>query len=409
MDIDFRLQHSTVTLDHVRKETYPNVQELEVHTSKRPSKKGRRRRKRAKVKRENSGEGEEFSKPENFPNGEKCIKTFKTSKVLNFFGMKRFNKIRSSRPKPDKSEVSWLDAADTELSDDDQIVQTETVNELGISKISLLGSEQNFSKNSKISWLDAENDDENFYKSEMKSIVKIPDETDGQNSNLNQYRRRFFNASQLTNDNENDWNKKLSEPNMTTEQNSNDNFRSGVSRKKDKYDGTKRSRRKTEPFDFSKQADGDLDESELSNSLPDFANTYRSSWEIPSGLCNFMADNNENSPKYQMKNSPSGSIYGKGLFVPFADFDGKLTRELSLEKIFNEEYSDGSDSGTECVVEEKENKENSESEDDDDQWQNEIVEVLPPEPQLGNVEYKLKLVNPTRQRFEHLVTQVRYR
>jgi hypothetical protein len=33
---------------------------------------------------------------------------------------------------------------------------------------------------------------------------------------------------------------------------------------------------------------------------------------------------------------------------------------------------------------------------------------LPPEPQLGNVEYKLKLVNPSRQRFEHLVTQVTY-
>lgn len=31
---------------------------------------------------------------------------------------------------------------------------------------------------------------------------------------------------------------------------------------------------------------------------------------------------------------------------------------------------------------------------------------LPPEPQMGNVEYKLKLVNPSRQRFEHLVTQV---
>lgn len=35
--------------------------------------------------------------------------------------------------------------------------------------------------------------------------------------------------------------------------------------------------------------------------------------------------------------------------------------------------------------------------------------VLPPEPQLGNIEYKLKLVNPTRQRFEHLVTQMKWR
>lgn len=35
--------------------------------------------------------------------------------------------------------------------------------------------------------------------------------------------------------------------------------------------------------------------------------------------------------------------------------------------------------------------------------------VLPPEPQQGNIEYKLKLVNPTRQRFEHLVTQMKWR
>ncbi|KAG8236380.1 hypothetical protein J437_LFUL016658, partial [Ladona fulva] len=34
---------------------------------------------------------------------------------------------------------------------------------------------------------------------------------------------------------------------------------------------------------------------------------------------------------------------------------------------------------------------------------------LPPEPQLGNVEYKLKLVNPSKQRFEHLVTQMKWR
>ena len=31
---------------------------------------------------------------------------------------------------------------------------------------------------------------------------------------------------------------------------------------------------------------------------------------------------------------------------------------------------------------------------------------LPPEPQSGNVEYKLKLVNPTEHRIQHLVTQV---
>lgn len=35
--------------------------------------------------------------------------------------------------------------------------------------------------------------------------------------------------------------------------------------------------------------------------------------------------------------------------------------------------------------------------------------VLPPEPQLGNIEYKLKLINPSKQRFEHLVTQLKWR
>lgn len=34
---------------------------------------------------------------------------------------------------------------------------------------------------------------------------------------------------------------------------------------------------------------------------------------------------------------------------------------------------------------------------------------LPPEPQVGNVEYKLKLVNPSKLRFEHLVTQMKWR
>ena len=34
---------------------------------------------------------------------------------------------------------------------------------------------------------------------------------------------------------------------------------------------------------------------------------------------------------------------------------------------------------------------------------------LPPEPQQGNVEYKLKLVNPSSQRLEHLVTQMKWR
>lgn len=36
-------------------------------------------------------------------------------------------------------------------------------------------------------------------------------------------------------------------------------------------------------------------------------------------------------------------------------------------------------------------------------------DVLPPEPQVGNIEYKLKLINPSNQRFEHLVTQMKWR
>lgn len=39
----------------------------------------------------------------------------------------------------------------------------------------------------------------------------------------------------------------------------------------------------------------------------------------------------------------------------------------------------------------------------------EEIECLPPEPEQGNIEYKLKLVNPSCQRFEHLVTQMKWR
>lgn len=34
---------------------------------------------------------------------------------------------------------------------------------------------------------------------------------------------------------------------------------------------------------------------------------------------------------------------------------------------------------------------------------------LPPEPQAGNIEYKLKLIDPPKQRFDHLVTQMKWR
>lgn len=38
-----------------------------------------------------------------------------------------------------------------------------------------------------------------------------------------------------------------------------------------------------------------------------------------------------------------------------------------------------------------------------------LEDSLPPEPEQGNIEYKLKLINPSNQRFEHLVTQMKWR
>ena len=40
------------------------------------------------------------------------------------------------------------------------------------------------------------------------------------------------------------------------------------------------------------------------------------------------------------------------------------------------------------------------------EFTDEDYSYLPPEPQMGNIEYKLKLVNPSATRLEHLVTQV---
>lgn len=42
-------------------------------------------------------------------------------------------------------------------------------------------------------------------------------------------------------------------------------------------------------------------------------------------------------------------------------------------------------------------------------WSNDDESRLPPEPSLGNVEYKLKLINPTDVRFERLVSQMKWR
>lgn len=35
--------------------------------------------------------------------------------------------------------------------------------------------------------------------------------------------------------------------------------------------------------------------------------------------------------------------------------------------------------------------------------------MLPPEPQQGNVEYKLKLINPSPNRLQQLITQMKWR
>ncbi|KAI1287439.1 GTP-binding protein 2 [Halotydeus destructor] len=55
-------------------------------------------------------------------------------------------------------------------------------------------------------------------------------------------------------------------------------------------------------------------------------------------------------------------------------------------------------------------------EDDDDTFDNllmasgeDLPDALPPECSEGNVEYKLKLINPSETRFEHLVTQMKWR
>nr|XP_018902782.1 PREDICTED: GTP-binding protein 2 [Bemisia tabaci] len=42
-------------------------------------------------------------------------------------------------------------------------------------------------------------------------------------------------------------------------------------------------------------------------------------------------------------------------------------------------------------------------------WPEDENSPLPPEPQLGNIEYKLKLITPSRLRFQHLVTQMKWR
>lgn len=51
----------------------------------------------------------------------------------------------------------------------------------------------------------------------------------------------------------------------------------------------------------------------------------------------------------------------------------------------------------------------NENSDNENSSETDQEDRLPPEPEQGNIEYKLKLVNPSSQRFEHLVTQMKWR
>lgn len=46
---------------------------------------------------------------------------------------------------------------------------------------------------------------------------------------------------------------------------------------------------------------------------------------------------------------------------------------------------------------------------DSDSLEKMLINHLPPEPQYGNIEYKLKLTNPSKQRLDHLITQLKWR
>lgn len=70
--------------------------------------------------------------------------------------------------------------------------------------------------------------------------------------------------------------------------------------------------------------------------------------------------------------------------------DGKDIRKRQWDDSENDEGNGMSDCETSSADEDQE-------------------DCLPPEPEQGNVEYKLKLINPSSQRFEHLVTQMKWR
>lgn len=268
-----------------------------------------------------------------------------------------------------------------------QIMETQQPIEVVVEKVEIV--EKPKSKVNK-SWLDFDNDeDENSVPLVEEALAEISPciiHQETTNRQINNYSSRFFCPGDMPKTTTLDKLQEIQEDNDT------------LLRTKQKRDTTKRSRRKTEPFNFEKQADGDLTEmfrdfkmeDEIVSSLPD----------LPGGLCSFMADSTEKTSKnVDGRGIYSGSISEDGMFVRSPDFGtSELSRQDSLERIFDDDY-DFEQSSEDCGV-------NSDVDCSDEEEGACDLGDLPPEPQLGNVEYKLKLVKPSKQKFEHLVTQV---
>lgn len=78
----------------------------------------------------------------------------------------------------------------------------------------------------------------------------------------------------------------------------------------------------------------------------------------------------------------------------------------SFLELFDPENNKGTRKG---AWNDSENEGNGTSDCENSSADDEQEERLPPEPEQGNIEYKLKLISPSSQRFEHLVTQMKWR